>query len=121
MNIREKLEPIINSGNLLDLKLYQVNDYFFQLPEKGLWIVDGGVELCFPKGVISLAFNSEKECLQISDQAVSRLYQNSDIFELYNEQISDLKQFVGVKVEDFTLKTIEFESIIDYTMKTNTI
>lgn len=54
-HLEEHLKSIIQSGPLGSIQFYQVNDSYFYLPQEGFCIIDAGIELRFPSGVISAA------------------------------------------------------------------
>ncbi len=114
----EQLKSIILSGSLLEITFYHVNDYFFELPDKGFWLIDGGMELRFPNGVISAAFDSETKSFVIKNTPVNKIYKNDNLIELRTNEISNLDRFLSLSVHDVIFRLLEFEYIVDYTMKT---
>lgn len=113
----EKCELIMGSGNLTDVKLFQVNDSFFELPE-GKWIIDGGIELVFPDGTICFGWNKSISSFDLNTSKFEVLYKGSEYTELRNENIDQLNKLTHKRVTNHTLRFLDFEFIVDYTMKT---
>ena len=53
------LRNIFKSGTLKDLKVYQVNESYFELDDGEVIIVDGGIQMTFPKGIFCIGWSSE--------------------------------------------------------------
>ena len=115
---QETINQILHSGPLLELNFYQVNDSFFELEEDGFWIIDTGIELKFPSGFVSAAWNSELESYVLENDSVKNIYNQDHLFQLETENIKNLKEFVGLYVIKTNFKTLEFEFVVDYTMRT---
>lgn len=115
---QEILSRILHSGPLLELNFYQVNDNFFELMEEGFWIIDGGIELKFSGGIVSAAWDSELESYVIKNDSVKNIYNQDNLFKLENENIKGLKKFVGLNVNGLNFKSLEFEYVVDYTLRT---
>ena len=115
---QQNLKDILLSGALQEINFYQMNKHFFELPEEGFWVIDGGIELKFPSGIVSAAWDLEFECYVIKDDAVRNIYKESDLVQLKNEHISKLERFVGQTIVEANFKNLEFEYIVDYTMRT---
>ncbi len=114
---QEILSRILKSGPLLQLAFYQVNENFFELPDDEFWIIDGGIELKFSGGVVSAAWDSSLDSYIIKNDSVKNIYNQDNIFQLETENIKNLTTFVGQKVIDVHFKSLEFEFIVDYTMR----
>ncbi len=117
-DIQEILSRILHSGRLLEINFYQINDNFFELMEEGFWIIDGGVELKFPGGIVSASWDSELETYVIKNDSVKNIYNQDNLFQLESENIKGLKKFVGLNVSGLNFKSLEFEYLIDHTMRT---
>ena len=46
-SIENKFRSSMTNAKLVDIRLYQVNDYYYNLPEKKLCIIDAGIEFTF--------------------------------------------------------------------------
>lgn len=112
------LHEIIFSGALQEIKFYNVNELFFELQELGYWIIDAGVQLKFPKGYVSAAWNWEIESFVLEHKKVNELYTGANLIPIETACINKLSKFVGLKVIDANFKSMEFEYIVDYTMRT---
>lgn len=116
--LEENLRSIIQSGSLQNINLYQVNDTFFELPDEGFWIIDAGIELKFSSGVISAAWSTELESYVIENNSLKDIYEQDNMYQIDNNHISELKNFIGLNVIDVSFKSLNFEYIVDYTMRT---
>ncbi len=116
--LKQTLESIILSGPLMEVNFYQVNDSFFEFSNEGIWIIDTGIELKFPSGIISAAWNSKLECYVIENKSVKTIYGQDNLHQLDNKNISKFKKHVGLNVVDSSFKSMEFEYVVDYTMRT---
>jgi len=116
--LKQTLESIMLSGSLMELNFYQVNDNFFELSNEGIWIIDAGIEFKFPSGIISAAWNSKLECYVLENKSVKTIYGQDNLHQLDNKNISELKKYVGLDVVDSNFKSMEFEYVVDYTMRT---
>ena len=118
-NLRENLDQIIKSGPVQKITLHQVNENFFELTKEGIWLVDGGIELTFPEGTISAAFHSSKQYLIIENKPIKNIYTDNNISVLENDNIFILNQYLGKKIKNSSLKRIDFDAVVDYTMQTS--
>lgn len=114
---KDELKRILFSSPLMELNFYQVNDSFFEFQEDGYWIIDTGIELKFRDGIVSAVWNSELESYVITNNSVKDVYLQNNLFELENENILNLKKFVGLNIIDANFKMLEFEYVADYTMR----
>ena len=109
-----QFETIINSGNLVSIKLFQVNEEYFHFEKEGKWIIDAGIELTFPKGTLCLGWNTNLEGFSFENKDFSLVYHESNYSELDCEEIEKL---IGNEVVEHEFKSLEFEYVADYTMK----
>ncbi len=114
----ELLKSIILSGPLQRIRFFQVNDSFFELSDEGYWIIDTGIELKFPSGIISAVWNTELDSYVLKNDPLESIYKQNNLYQLNTENIASLKKYVGLNVLDVNFKSQEFEYIIDYTMRT---
>lgn len=117
LKLEESLREIIGSGPLQEIKLYHVNENFFEMSDKGYWLIDGGVELVFPEGVVSAAWDSELDAFVFKNKPFETIYTQSNFIELYNENIAALKKYIGLNVIYADFKSLEFSFVADYTMR----
>ena len=113
---KDELKRILFSSPLMELNFYQVNDSFFEFQEDGYWIIDTGIELKFRDGIVSAVWSTELESYVITDNSVKDIYRQNNLFELENENILNLKKFVGLNIIDSNFKMLEFEYVADYTI-----
>ncbi|MEM7186232.1 MAG: hypothetical protein AAF466_06205 [Bacteroidota bacterium] len=114
---QQHLKDILYSGPLSGIKLFQVNDNFFELFREGYWIIDGGIELTLPGGVVSAAWNSNLEMFTVGSETVANIYGQDNLIQLENERIATLDRFLGSKIVEVELNEMEFEYVADYTMR----
>lgn len=116
--LENDLKTIIQSGPISDFTFYQVNPNFFEFADEGYWIVDGGVEIKFPAGVVSAAFSPDLESFVIENRPFSEIYTHNNHVALHNENIAEIEKCRGLNVINVEFKSLEFEYIVDYTMRT---
>ena len=116
--LENDLKAIIQSGPINELTFYQVNPNFFEFADEGYWIIDGGVEIKFPAGVVSAAFSPDLESYVIENRPLSEIYTHNNHVALHNENIAEVEKCRGLNVINAEFKSLEFEYIVDYTMRT---
>lgn len=116
--LENDLKAIIQSGPMIEFTLYQVNPNFFEFVDEGYWIIDAGVEIKFPGGVVSAAFSPDLESYVIENRPFSEIYTHGNHVVLHNENIEEVQKFYGLNVTNVEFKSLEFEYIVDYTMRT---
>lgn len=114
----QELKNILLSGPLKDVIMYNTNATFFELPEEGYWIIDTGIELVFPSGTISAAFDIELESFVIKSTTVKNIYKQDNLYPIETENTPELKKFIGLTIDEVTFKSLDFDFVLDYTMKT---
>ena len=119
-NLQAEFESIFLSGALKAVNLFQVNDKYFHLPEKGLWIIDGGIELVFPGGTCCIGWSSDYESFVFEKTAFDIIYLQDNFVQFDPESIPNLSQLSGHSILSMNFKSIDVESILDYTMRTET-
>ena len=110
----KKFETILNSGSLISIKLFQVNEEYFYFEKERKWIIDAGIALTFPEGILCLGWNTILEGFSFENKDFSLVYNESNYSELDCEEI---EKFVGNEVIEHEFKSLEFEYVADYTMK----
>lgn len=113
----KKSQLIIDSGSLIDIKLFQINENFFELPG-GVWIIDGGIELQFANGTICFGWNQDLDSFDFNISKFKDLYKDSNYVELKTDKMNELLKLKDYKVVNYNFRSQDFDFIIDYTMKT---
>jgi len=108
------------SGPLKAINLFQVNAHYFHYPETGMWIIDGGVELVFQEGVCCIAWSPEYESFVFDTKSFEEIYQQDNFSQLNTEHHDALTRLVGKSVVSFQYGNIDVETVLDYTMRTQT-
>ena len=116
--IEKQLNAVIKSHPLVDFKLFQVNENYFELPEKNQWIIDGGIELSFPYSVFSIGRNQDVDSFTFEKKKFEDIYSEDNFVELNSGNISRLKKLINIKISEIEYKWIEYDVIVDYTMAT---
>ena len=109
-------ESIFLSSELIDLKIFQVNDFYYHEESENLFIFEG-IEFKFKKGFFSIGFSSEYEYNMFQATPFTELYDNENEEEINIEETKKLSNLIGKKVVDVKFKTLDFNEVIDYTMK----
>ncbi len=112
------IESIVKSGPLEDLQVFQVSEFYMELEEEGIFIVDGGLELRFPGGTISAGFDLERRMFQIIDKPFKEAFPQDFFYELGNDSLEELRRFSGQRPTQTSVSTIPIEVIVDWTMAT---
>jgi hypothetical protein len=116
VNFTEKqFQSTIESTDLIEIKLFNVNDNYFGFPEKGYWIIDGGIELKFSNTTFSLAWNQDTDSFSFENKSFEKVYAEDNYTELDAEFLKILNQ---KKISNAKLKWVEYDVILDYTMAT---
>ena len=58
------------------------------------------------------------ESYVIKNDSVKTIYNQDNLFQLENDNIKSLKKFIGLNVVEINFKSLEFEYVVDYTMRT---
>lgn len=109
-------ESIFLSSELIDLKIFQVNDFYYHEESENLFIFEG-IEFKFNKGFFSIGFSSEYEYNMFQATPFTELYDNENEEEINIEETKKMSNLIGKKVVDVKFKTLDFNEVIDYTMK----
>ena len=109
-------ESIFLSSELIDLKIFQVNDFYYHEESENLFIFEG-IEFKFNKGFFSIGFSSEYEYNLFQATPFTELYDNENEEEINIEETQKMSNLIGKKVVDVKFKTLDFNEVIDYTMK----
>ena len=78
-------ESIFLSSELIDLKIFQVNDFYYHEESENLFIFEG-IEFKFKKGFFSIGFSSEYEYNMFQATPFTELYDNENEEEINIEE-----------------------------------
>lgn len=109
-------ESIFLSSHLMDLKIFQVNQYYYQEKSGNLFLFEG-IEMKFSKGFFSIGFSSEYEYNMFQATPFHELYESENDREINTKETQKLSGLIGKKIVDVSFKTAEFNEVVDYTMK----
>ncbi len=109
-------ESIFLSGKLIDLKIFQVNQFYYEEKSQNLFIFEG-IEFKFNKGYFAIGFSSEYEYNMFQATSFKELYENENEFEINSEETKKLSSLIGKNVVDVKFKSVDFNEVVDYTMK----
>ncbi len=118
--LRAGFERNLLSGPLKAVNLFQINNHYFRFPETDMWIIDGGIELVFAEGVCTIAWSSEYESFVFERKPFEEVYKHENFSQLSTEYNNTLTKLPGNKVENFHFVMIDVETVLDYTMRTQT-
>lgn len=114
-----RLSKILKTSHVTTIKLFQVNDIFFQLSEGKQWIIDGGIEFEFSNGShLSIGWNNDKEMFVFEEKLFDKLISNIEYVELSNNDINRLKLLENQSIIKVDYIWKEFDVYTDYTMNT---
>lgn len=117
-SLEKELYQFLTSGKIEEIKLYQVNEYYYDLSKKLHWIIDGGIEFKFPHGFFSVAWSSFNDSFHYEAKPIREIYTADNIFELEEGEVQKIKDFTKEKIVDVKFKWQEYDVVLDYTMKT---
>ena len=109
-------KSIFLSSHLMDLKIFQVNQYYYQEKSGNLFVFEG-IEMKFSKGFFSIGFSSEYEYNMFQATPFHELYEGENDREINTTETQRLSVLIGKKIVDVSFKTAEFNEVVDYTMK----
>lgn len=109
-------KSIFLSSHLMDLKIFQVNQYYYQEKSGNLFVFEG-IEMKFSKGFFSIGFSSEYEYNMFQATPFHELYEGENDREINTTETQKLSVLIGKKIVDVSFKTAEFNEVVDYTMK----
>ncbi len=117
----ERFKAMLLSEKILSIKVFQINDTFYDLKNKNQYIIDGGVEFNLPKGYLSFGFSSYFDQYVLNSEPFRKNYTHENEFELMPNEVPEIYNLVNKKIIDVNFKVKEFNEIIDYTMKNQKI
>lgn len=117
----ERFKAMLLSEKILSIKIFQINDTFYDLKNKNEYIIDGGVEFNLPKGYLSFGFSSYFDQYVLNSEQFRKNYTHENEYELTQNDIPEIYNFINKRIIDVNFKVNEFNEIIDYTMKTQKI
>lgn len=109
-------KSIFLSSHLMDLKIFQVNQFYYQEKSGNLFVFEG-IEMKFSKGFFSIGFSSEYEYNMFQATPFHELYEGENDREINTTETQKLSGLIGKKIIDVSFKTAEFNEVVDYTMK----
>lgn len=117
-SLQKEIRRIAESGPLTGLRIFQINEYFLEIEEEGYWIFDGGLELLFPAGPVSLGWNAERELYTVHPQRFHEAFTQGYFYEPDSEELQSLERFKGKQANDIQIRSTQIEVIVDWTMAT---
>ena len=117
-HIQKELISICKSGKLQSLNIYNVNEYYFELNGKTQYIINGGIELHFPKGIICIGWSSDEDAFVFHIGKFETVYKRDNFVLLEQENGNHPQSLVGLDVQEVAFRTMDFDYVYDYTMQT---
>ncbi|SDF28508.1 hypothetical protein [Ulvibacter litoralis] len=105
-----EFEKILLSGNLIDLKIYQVNKSFFKIPSPEHWLIDGGIEFVFPDGVLTFGWSTHLNMFVFDSKKFEKIFKNKEFNLLSKNEIYNLNNLRGKSVREIEWKWIQIET-----------
>jgi len=116
--IEKHFSSTIKLSPLIDFKIFQVNERYFELPKKNQWIIDGGIELQFPSAVFCLGWSLDYDSFIFKNKKFEEIYTENNFIELNGGNINKLKKMIKNTIVEAKYKWIDYDVILDYTMAT---
>lgn len=102
-----------------DIKIYNINDHYIEFPDEEGYVVDGGIELHFEKGIVTFGWNFKKEMFELHTKKFSEFSEeNSKYLAIDLNIFHKLKKYKNKKVTNLKLFSNDFFTVVDYTLKT---
>jgi hypothetical protein len=118
LHTEKEIHRVLTSGTLLEVTLLQVNETYYDFSDQNYWILDCGIELKFPYETFSIGWSSEHDFFQFELKEIKELYTQDNVISLREGEIQTIKGLIGDKVVDSEFVWLEYDVVIDYTMKT---
>ncbi len=109
---------LLKKNKLIDIKFYQVNAYDYKISDS--ISVFEGIELILENGFFSIGFNPDQEYNFFKPKPINEyeLYEDDEIEQKSN---TDYTNLLGKKIVDVKFKLMDFDAILDYTLKKHKI
>lgn len=117
----ERYKTMLLSEKILSIKVFQINDTFYDLKNKNEYLIDGGVEINLPKGYLCFGFSSHFDQIVLNSEPFQKNYTHENEYELTPNEIPEIYSFINKRIIDVKFKIKQFDEILDYTMKTQKI
>ncbi len=117
----ERYKTMFLSEKILSIKVFQINDTFYNLKNKNQYLIDGGVEFNLPKGYLCFGFSSHFDEIVLNSEPFQKNYTHENEYELTSNEVPEIYAFINKKIINVNIKVKEFNEILDYTMKTQKI
>ena len=117
----EHYKAMLLSEKILSIKVFQINDTFYDLKNKNEYLIDGGVEFNLPKGYLCFGFSSHFDQIILNSEPFHKNYTHENEYELTPNEIPEIFSFINKRIIDVNFKIKSFDEILDYTMKTQKI
>lgn len=117
----ERFKAMLLSEKILSIKVFQINDTFYDLKNKKQYLIDGGVEFNLPKGYLCFGFSSNFDQFVLNSEPFQKNYTHENEYELEPNEVPEIYNLVNKKIIDVIIKVKKFDEILDYTMKTQKI
>lgn len=106
---KTKFKAIIHSGPMLSMDMFQVNVPHFDIPKNDQWIIDGGVQLEFPKGFISIGWSQQYGIFISEPSDFKSIYKGTNYIILNERNSTKINIPKSRNVGDALFKWFSFE------------
>lgn len=114
LNIKN-YEIFLKFKKLISIKFYQINEYEYKISET-ISIFEG-IELTLENGFFSIGFNPDQEYNFFKPNPINEfeLYEDNVGFEIKSN--TNYSNLIGNRIVDVKFKQLNFDVILDYTLK----
>jgi len=117
----ERYKALFLNEQILSIKVFQINDTFYDIKNKREYMIDGGIEFHLPKGYLCFGFSSYFDQYILNSEPFQKNYTHENEYELTPNEVPEIFNLINKKIIDVKIKCKEFHEIIDYTMQTQKI
>lgn len=118
--IEEEFNSLLKAKKLNNLKLFQINDGYFESPTNKYLIIDGGVELSIKNETYSIAWNTGLNAFVFGKKTFSEIYEGHNYLELNYCRIEGLNEIMKHNIIQANCKWGEFNKLSDCSTKVKT-
>lgn len=109
MEVKSRYLSILESGALISLELFNVNNTYIEVENKNLWLIDGGIQLSFPAGIIQIGWNADRQMVLGGFEDLKEQLSDLPFKTLSKGNIYRLHSLAGKKVVRSDIKWFTYE------------
>jgi len=112
----ENISKILMSSEIVAIKLFQVNENYFKIPNTQQWLIDGGIQFTFSDEYFTVGWNQDKAHFVYESKKFSEVYSDDNFTELSEESNTFSTVLKGNQITNIDYIWREFQVIEDYKM-----